>query len=278
MRCFIRTLAGILAVILFVSGLRADALADDIAAIHVEAIGGQERVNRLNSFRAAGRSALGEVEMDFQMWAARPRSIRIEVMMGNQTLIQGWDGGRNEPWIRGGPDGEVQPMPAKVRERFKSESDFDTPLVNAESRGFALEYAGEDEVGGRPVVKLLATRNLTDQSTLYLAADTYFIVRQDRTRIEPNGVRVETQTFYGDFRPVLGVIMPHRISSYEGERLISEVTLSWIEPNPPMEPGLFATPTDEPTAPASVPLLEPVEDLKAPPAKEQGNRILEFAN
>lgn len=250
--------------------LGADAAAADIARIHVEAIGGRDRVERLESFRAAGQSRVGDVTMDFQMWAARPRSIRIEVMMQNQTLIQGWDG-RGEAWIQGGVGGEVQPMPDAVKDRFKSESEFDTPLINPEERGYALEYAGEDEVGGRPVVKLLATRDFTDQSTLYLAADTYFIVRQDRSRIAPDGTRIATQTFYGDFRPVLGVILPHQISVYEGERLASDVTLNWIEPNPPMEDGMFSASSTATTD-------EAVEDLKAPPAEEQDERILELAN
>ena len=75
-------------------------------------------------------------------------------------------------------------------------------------------------------MKLLATRNFTDQSTLYLAADTYFILRQDRVRRESNGSSLKTQTFYQDFRPVLGVIMPHRILVQEGERLVSDVVLN----------------------------------------------------
>jgi hypothetical protein len=270
MRHYFRTLFCLVMVGAATSPVWADAVAADIARIHVEAIGGQERVDRLQGFRAAGQSRLGDVTLDFQMWAARPRSIRIEVMMSNQTLIQGWDG-RNEPWIQGGEGGEVQAMPANVRDRFKSESEFDTPLVHPEERGYALEYAGEDEVAGRPVVKLLATRDFTDQSTLYLAADTYFIVRQDRVRVEPNGTRLATQTFYGDFRPVLGVIMPHQISVYEGDRLASDVSLNWIEPNPPMEDDLFRSP-------AAAPAVEEVENLKAPPATEQGDRILELAD
>lgn len=270
MRLFLRILPWAIASGLIGTSGRADDLAADIARIHVEAIGGQERVDRLQSFRAAGESRLGEVTMEFQMWAARPRSIRIEVMMGNQTLVQGWDG-YAEPWIKGGPEGNPQPMPANVKERFKSESDFDTPLVNPVERGFALEYAGEDEVNGRPVVKLLATRNLTDQSTLFLAADTYFIVRQDRVRIATDGVRAVTQTYYDDFRPVLGVILPHQIRVYADAKLTSSVTLNWIEPNPPMNAEIFGVAPNRSKA-------EAVEDLKAPPAEEQEERILELAN
>ncbi|GAB5562806.1 MAG: hypothetical protein SynsKO_44530 [Synoicihabitans sp.] len=219
----------------------ADDLAADIGRIHIEAIGGQARVERLHSFRAAGQSRVGDFTMDFQMWAKRPSSIRVEVMMQNQTIIQGWDG-EGTPWLQGGPNGAPQAMPADLAKRFMTESAFDTPLFNPEERGFALEYAGEDQVGDRPVVKLLATRNVTDQSTLYLAADTYFIVQQDRVRYSPGGGRVLVQTQYGDFRPVLGVIMPHRIVVKEGDQVVSDVMLSWMEPNPPLDDSEFRMP------------------------------------
>lgn len=223
---------------------RADDVAADIARIHLQAIGGESRVMRLESFRAAGQSRVGEFTLDFQMWAQRPRSVRIEVMTQNQMLIQGWDG-ENEPWVQNGEGGEVQFMPSALASRFKLESAFDTPLIRPKERGYVLEYAGEDEVGERPVVKIFATRGLTDHSTLYLAADTYFIVRQDRVRNAPDGSRIDTQTSYGDFRPVLGVIMPHRIVVRENDSVVSDVLLNWMEPNPPLSNGDFAVPQPE---------------------------------
>ena len=125
-----------------------------------------------------------------------------------------------------------------------------------------MDYAGEDEVEGRPVVKLLATRDLTDQSTLYLAADTYFIVQQDKVRFEEDGTRIKIETSYDDFRPVLGVILPHHIVVREGGRVMSDVMLTWIEPNPPMESDTFRMPNTPPPPPPPDPVLKR-EDLTA---------------
>lgn len=238
--------------------LRAEDLVEDIARIHIEAIGGESRVARLASFRAAGQSSVGDFTMDFQMWAQRPQSIRIEVMQQNQTLIQGWDG-KNEPWLQNGANGVTELMPSALGARFKIESAFDTPLFRPKDQGYVLEYAGEGEVDGRPVVKLLATRNFTDQSTLYLAADTYFMVRQDRVRRESDGSSLKTQTFYQDFRPVLGVIMPHRILVQEGERLVSDVVLNWMEPNPPLGVEDFRMPGAAAETPKAETTLEPAK-------------------
>lgn len=246
------------------SFMRAEDLAEDIARIHIEAVGGEARVERLQSFRAAGQSTVGDFTMEFQMWAQRPQSIRIEVMLQNQKLVQGWDG-ESDPWLQNGANGVTELMPRALAARFKVESSFDTPLFRPKDQGYALEYAGEGEVDGRPVVKLLATRNFTDQSTLYLAADTYFMVRQDRVRSESDGSSINTQTFYRDFRPVLGVIMPHRILVYEGDRLVSDVELNWIEANPPLDSGDFRMPGASAEAPKSKASAAPA---KAPRKEE----------
>ncbi|MCC5025304.1 MAG: hypothetical protein J6386_22085 [Candidatus Synoicihabitans palmerolidicus] len=153
-------------------------------------------------------------------------------------ITQGWNG-VDEPWVRAGEDNPSQSMPVTMREDFTADAEFDDPLVMADERGFALEYAGEDEVNGRPVVKLLATRNLKEQTTLYLAADTYFIVRQDRISMKLDGTKQSTQIFYGEFRPVQGVILPHRIDVWENDELVNQILINWMEPNPPAETGLY---------------------------------------
>ena len=216
-------------------------VARDIARIHVEAIGGVDRLTRLESLRTAGETKAGGQELEFQMWARRPNAVRIEIEAKDLMMIQGWDG-KGEPWIQAGENGQARPMQPVLASAFKLEAEFDDPLFNAEERGYVLDYAGEDEVGGRPVVKLIATRSASDQSVLFLAADTYFIVRQDRVQLRPDGSRSETQTFYGDFRPVQGVILPHKILVWAGEELVSDTELNWMEANPPVDDALFTMP------------------------------------
>lgn len=222
--------------------LHADDLAGDIARIHIEAIGGQDRVERLTSFRAAGAVRAGDSDMEFQMWSARPNLIRIEVNRGTVTLVQGWDG-ENAPWLREGDSGQLIDMFGQLAADFKADSEFDDLLFKTRERGYSIEYAGEETMKDGAVVKLLVTRDATDQSVLYLASDTYFVIRQDRTQRLLNGDVLETQTYYDDFRPVLGVTLPHSIVVQSGDRILNQIALSWIEPNPPIDPNIFKKPS-----------------------------------
>ncbi len=232
---------GVLVSVASLCGQASSDVARDIARIHVEALGGMERLEKLTSLRAGGETVAGGQTVDFQMWARRPNAVRLEVESNNLMLIQAWDG-EGKPWMQAGEESPAREMPPVMADAFKADAEFDDPLFRPEERGYVLDYAGEDEVGGRPVVKLIATRSASDQSVLYLAADTYFIVRQDRVHLRPDGSRTETQVFYGDFRPVAGVIFPHKVITWVGDDMVSDTSLSWMEPNPPAEDSLFTMP------------------------------------
>src|SRR5690606_15625167 len=155
----------------------------------------------------------GNVEIPFQMWAERPNRIRIETGEGRNVLIQGWDG-VDTPWVQAGRDGAVTDLSVSEQAEFKMQSEFDDPLFRPAQRGYAIDYAGEEKLDGLPAIKLLVTRNLTEQFVLYLDAETYGIIRRDDVVTGPDGEPQATQTLYGDFRPVRGVILPHRVSLF----------------------------------------------------------------
>lgn len=217
------------------------AVGDDLARIHVEAVGGPERLAQLRTLRAAGRTLVQGQEVRFVMWAARPRAVRIETTAGNRVLSQGWDG-EGTPWQQTAIAGIAKPATAldefEARE-LRAEAEFDDPLVNPAARGYAIDFAGEVTLDGRMVIKLLVTRHFTEQFTLYLDAETYLIVRRDSTRRYPGGREAQLVTRYRDFRPVAGVLLPHRIAVEADGKPLHETVLETVDANPPLSPDFF---------------------------------------
>src|SRR5471032_3339999 len=64
---------------------RADQAAD-IARIHLEAIGGRERVDKLRGLRVTGFVVVGDKRVRFVMIAARPDRVRLETASDGRTL------------------------------------------------------------------------------------------------------------------------------------------------------------------------------------------------
>lgn len=224
-----------------VGAARADS-ADDIARIHTEAIGGRQRMNLLRTLRARGLVNIGDRVLTFLLIAERPNRLRMETQAQGRRLIQGTDGVAL-PWQLD-PDANpprVTRLEGEEAREFAADAEFDDPLVDYAARGYALDYAGETQVNGRRAMRLLVTRRLVDSYQLLLDAETYFILKKIATRVR--GAReVRIETVYDDFRPVAGVILPHRYVVSADGRPLHETVLEAVEPNAPVPEDSFTAP------------------------------------
>jgi hypothetical protein len=211
-----------------------------LARIHTEAIGGTRRVQALTSLKATGVTRLQGRELAVVIWAERPNRIRTEVTAGGRISTQAYDG-KNAPWQMAAGDVKVLRMEGDGAAEFRADAEFDDPLIAPTRARVALDYAGEAEVGGRPVFRVLVTQNFVETSFVYVDQETYFIVRREVVR-RRGGRAAKVFTDYGDFRAVAGVILPHKITVRLGERVLHETTLANVEPNVVMPTGTFAAP------------------------------------
>lgn len=220
--------------------VRAD-FAQDLARVHVEAIGGAAKVEALTRLRAEGRVLIDGRKLGFTLWAERPNRVRIETKAEGLHLIQGYDG-TGKPWKQAGPEALVQPMAEAEAAEFLPDAEFDDPLVNASERGYALDYAGRTSAADGSLLKILVTRRLSDSYLLYLDPVTYYLVRKERERVLPGGRRVVVVTRFDDYRPVAGVMFARRIVVMANERVLHETILSDVDGNPRLRDGWFSAP------------------------------------
>lgn len=222
------------------SAVRAD-FATDLVRIHAEAVGGRERVNALKSLKATGVTRGENGDLRFIIWAERPNRIRTEITSGERTILQAWDG-RGAPWRADSKKRQVSVLRGEAANEIKVEAEFDDPLLAGADRKIALDYVGVTEVDGRKLIRLFVTHNFTATSSVYLDPLSYLIVRREAARDE-KGVSSVTRTDYEDYRPVAGVLMPHRLVTYRDGKRLHETLIEHIEPNPKLAPGFFELPT-----------------------------------
>lgn len=216
---------------------------DQLVRIHVEAIGGEARLAQLQSLRARGHVRIEERYLQFTLLAERPNRVRMETHTLDHVLVQATDG-VNPPWQvdpRQDPPRPKIITGAEARE-FSADAEFDDPLVNYAERGYTLDFAGEQEWEGRPAIRLLVTRRLVDSYYLFIDPDTFFIVGKQAVRRLDYGREVKLETFYRDFRPVAGVILPHRILVNADGKFLHETVIQKVEPNVPVPPDSFTMP------------------------------------
>lgn len=228
---------------------RADRAAE-LAQSYVSAMGGKDRIAALTTMRATGRVLMAGRELRFSLVAARPNRVRIETQAEGRTFVQGYDG-QAAPWqyevTRRGRT--TRAMGEGDAKEFIADAEFDDPLVNAAERGYALDVAGETVIaGGKRVLRLMVTRRLTETYELLIDPETFFILRRVQTRPSPAGREVVIETHYDDFRPVAGVILPHRIAVTINGETKHQTVLDTVEPNPELLGDSFDPPVSLPTA------------------------------
>lgn len=226
---------------LLVPVTRADS-ADDVARIHIEAIGGKLRMNLLRTLQATGRVNIDGRVLTFRLLAERPNRLRMETRSGSRRIVQATDG-VSAPWQL---DPDVKPdrvtqLEGEEAREFASDAEFDDPLVDYAARGYSIDYAGETQVGDRRAIKLLVTRRLVDSFQLMVDAETYFILQKVSVRVR-QGRQVKMEITYDDHRPVAGIIIPHRYLTYADGRLLHETILESVEANAPVPPDSFTAP------------------------------------
>jgi hypothetical protein len=224
---------------------RADQAAD-IARIHLEAIGGPERMAALKTLRMSGIVVVGDKRMKFRMIAARPDRVRLETESDGRTLVHASDG-VEPPWEfdTGTWPPKFRDMSESAAKGFVADAEFDDPLVAGPARGFALDYAGEVEVGPRKLLRLLVTKNLRDTFSVLVDPTTYFIVMRVDERTTAGGRKRQIVTRYDDFRPVDGVLLPHRVTLLTDNRVEQQMAIERVETNPEISKDLFTRPKAE---------------------------------
>lgn len=236
-----RLIGGIVAILLGVVSLAPASeeppvdFAADLARIHIESIGGAEKVAALKALRAVGTTRLSGGSLTFVMWAQRPNRVRVETTGGAIRITRGYDG-VNAPWVRVG-DKPAMALGGPDAADFVRDAEFDDPLYEPAAHGVTLEYTGEIEVHGLVWSRIRAT-GPGGVSVLYIDGDRMLVRRDIQRTIR--GQEVTEETYFSDFRPVGGVLLPHLIEVRVGNNVLHETTLEHVDANPFMLTGFFS--------------------------------------
>jgi outer membrane lipoprotein-sorting protein len=228
---------------------------DEIVAKHLQARGGADKVQGVQTLRMTGKLVAGPgIEAPFTIEVKKPGRMRFEVVVQGMTIVQAVDG--DSGWT-------IQPMTGKKdAERMtaddlkaaQEQADIDGPLVDYKKKGHKVELVGKEKIEGTDAYKLKVTKKNGDIEYLYLDADAFLEIKVEGKRVM-RGTPVEFEATSGDYKKVSGVMFPFSAEfGNKGEKL--KLSFTKIEVNPKLDDARFKMP-----APA------PDEKPAPPPAK-----------
>jgi len=239
---------------LLVAGLTGAAVqaqtADEIINKHLQARGGKDKIKAVQSVRMTGKLVMGQgMEAPITMELARPNKMRMEFTLQGMTGIQAYDG--KGGWSVMPFMGKTEPeaMSDDDIKQAEDQADMDGMLVDYKDKGHQVEYVGKEDVEGTPAYKLKVTKKNGDVVNVYIDADSYMEIKQ-AGKLKIRGQELESQSTFGDFKTVDGLVFPFSIEQKaQGAPAGMVISVSKIEVNPTLETSRFTMPAAKP-APA----------------------------
>ncbi len=124
---------------------------------YIDANGGRSNLTSLTSLRMKGRITLADGgEMDFTLYRKRPQKMRVKIESEGYQIETAFDGkqGWREVLDHSGAS-KITEVTGQELENLKSEASIDGPFFESEGREDWMVPVAEEEVRGRPAIRLL---------------------------------------------------------------------------------------------------------------------------
>jgi hypothetical protein len=209
----------------------------EVVSSMLKAYGGADALKKVVSVTAQGRITefVSGKAGSYLRYFERPGKLRVEVMpeQGGETRILN----RNRGWrLSNGAVADVSPL--ELQSLLYQYSYLNLPFALA-SGSYHPEYLHLDGAPKEKEFLLLVGPKDSPRLAILVDAKSGLITRVDASFGLGAVGTAELSTEFADYRPVAGVQFPHKLTSYAGGIVLSEIVLDSILVNQKIPPELF---------------------------------------
>jgi hypothetical protein len=215
---------------------------DEIIAKSIQAQGGLEKLESVQTLRIKGKIDAGFFRADTLQQNKRPDKVREEATIQGLTEVQAYDGKTGWQVNPFGGRRDPEMLSQDDVKSLQVDADINGPLVDYKKKGHKAELVGHDSVEGTDCFKIKLTLKNGDIRTYYLDADSYLEIKLE-TQTMVRGEIHENETYYGDYEEVGGIYYPFAYEvGQKGDPNRTKFTLEKIEQNVAIDDSVFAMP------------------------------------
>lgn len=203
---------------------------DEVINKHIEAIGGKERISRIQNVVMEGSLNYQGAEIAIVTTTVHNKLNRQDISVNGMngfdmmTEKEGWS---YMPFM-----GMQKPEPKSAQEVLENKADMDVagPLVDYIAKGHKVELVGKETIGGKNTHKIKLVLAGGKVLFVFIDAESNMIVRTiDKRKV--NGQEIDLQTDLADYKEVEGVKMPYSITQQYGTTYISSIKVNQVIPD-----------------------------------------------
>lgn len=214
------------------------ALVDQIFARYTEAIGGQEAVDRVTSYKTKGSFELGSMRGALEVWGKDPnKNLTVIEFPRIGTLKKGFDG--ETRWVQT-PVGTV----SDSNEQEIAEVERDAEVYRAgkiKNLYKSVKLISKARLSGRDVYMIEGEQAKGPAEKLFFDVDNGLLVRWDMARKHPQRGTVFVKVHLSDYRDVDGVKVPFNVR-FSFESFSFTIKIDELQHNVVIDDAVFKKP------------------------------------
>ena len=237
-----RKLSLLSCLILLAAALPAAAMdADELIAKAIEAQGGRDALEAVQTSQADGKVIAQGMELPFAMKAMRPNKLRIDVSVMGMEIVQAFDG--QDGWSINPMTGSSDPQPMGDLEAkaFRLQADMDGFLLDWQDRGYTVEYLGTADVEGTETHHLRLDTHDDLVLDMYFDSEYFLLIKTTSTMLF-EGNEIVSDTYTSDYKEVGDLILAHAIETRMNGMTQNQIVIDSIIQNGEVDEALFAMP------------------------------------
>ncbi|MGH1365466.1 MAG: hypothetical protein ACRBF0_18025 [Calditrichia bacterium] len=220
-----------------------DLTVEQIIKKNIEARGGEKNIEALKALEIEGDYNAFSLTNPFKMWKQRPGHYRFDCVMVGAKATFAFDGTR--AWQIHPSYGSTDPMRLPNADSLIIERDavFDPPVYEAKKNGYEIELKGTEDLDDGPAYHLAIMRPDSVVENWFVDAESFLEVKMAGGTYD-FGRPVTKEAFYGEYKAVDGVMLPHFIEVEYGTRY-RVFTIASIKATDSVPAETFAMPVVE---------------------------------
>ncbi len=214
----------------------------EILANVAVALGGLEMLKAVKNVVTEGQTDLitpmGKVVANVVVYQNYPGKMRQDITTPQGAFNIVYDGEAAYIMI---PEG-AQPLPPEMSRSFKDAvfRDIIHLIVHLTESDASVLYAGTEDIDGVSTSILLVKQPSGEILKVYISNETHYVVKYAFRETE-QGVTIEKERLYSDYREINGVKLPYRVDEYVDGNPYSERRIKSVKINSEIDESLFQT-------------------------------------
>src|ERR1700687_4572464 len=213
---------------------------------NVEARGGLQAWRQVKTLSMSGKLDAGgkqNTQLPFVLEMRRIRKTRLELVFNGQTAVQVYDGTNGwklRPFLN---RHDVEPYTPEELKAASMQADIDGPLVDYAAKGTKVQLEGIQQVEGHDAYNLKLTLKSGLVQHIWVDAQTFLEVKIEGTPRRLDGKYHPVATYFRDFRPVNGLMIPYvNETAVDGVKKTEKILVEKVVVNPNLEEARFSKP------------------------------------